>query len=420
MLGLAMYFDNVSGGVHPPERTEAHIHAIYRKMFSLVKSMQKPDDIARALIVSFQGLFGADGAVLCHIFDDGARFVAAIGSLSHMEKAAFDLNNPVVKKFLMDRKAIILNRQGLREEFLSVTQYARFENMLLSPIAINGMPYGLIALVSDKADYFEARDAELIYQLSVFLSMLLENRAFELSENERRHCERVGNICRQIAPGLHSATIELIQTFASMRKSYASQKYNLMAEPLSEAVGNIEAMAKKVQDLRTLADICQDKDIKFTGIDLKNVVENVIDYNRSQIDEIAQLKVLISDELPSVYGDFTLIWQALHELIQNALRSMSRKTDGDKVLTIHVYPMASSATIEILDTGVGIEPSDARRIFEPFFTTWAPCRGLGLPRAMLNTLKMHGVLYYDANPGGGAIFRMSLPDELHVSQAEVF
>ena len=414
-----MYFDNLSGGAHPPERTEAHIHAIYRKMFSLVKSMQKPADIARALIVSLQGMFGADGAVLCHVFDDGARFVAAIGSLSHMEKTAFDLNNSVVKKFLMDRKAVVLNRQRL-SEFLSVMQYARFENMLLSPIAINGMPYGLIALVSDKADYFEARDAELIYQLSVFLSMLLENRAFELSENERRHCERVGNICRQIAPGLHSATIELIQTFASMRKSYASQKYNLMAEPLSEAVGNIEAMAKKVQDLRTLADICQNKDIKYSGIDLKNVVENVIDYNRSQIDETAQLKVVISDDLPQVHGDFTLIWQALHELIQNALRAMSRKTDGEKVLSIHVYPVASSATVEIADTGTGIEPADAQRIFEPFFTTWPPCRGLGLPRAQLNTLKMNGMLYYEVNPAGGSIFRMSLPDELHVAQAEVF
>lgn len=415
-----MYFDNLGGGVHPPERTEAHIHAIYRKMFSLVKSMRKPDDIARSLIVNLQGMFGADGAVLCHIFDDGARFVSAVGSLSHMEKEAFDLNNPKVRKFLMNRKAVVLNRQKLPEEFLSVTQYARFENMLLSPIAINGMPYGLISLVSNQADYFEDRDADLIYQVSIFLSMLLENRAFELSESERRHCERIGNICRQIAPGLHTATIELIQTFAGMRKSYALQKYNLMAGPLSEAVGNIENMAKRVQDLRTLADICQDKDIKYTGIDLKNVVENVIDYNRSQIDETAQLKVLISDDLPSVHGDFTLIWQALHELIQNALRAMTRKPEGDKILSIHVYPMACSATIEVSDTGTGIGPSDAQRIFEPFFTTWPPCRGLGLSRAQLNTLRMHGTLYYEDNPAGGAIFRMSLPDELHVPQAEVF
>ena len=78
-----MYFDHPAGGAHPPERNEAHIHAVYRKLFTLVKSMTSPDDISRALIHMLQGLFGADGAVLCHVYDDGARFAVERGPRRH-------------------------------------------------------------------------------------------------------------------------------------------------------------------------------------------------------------------------------------------------------------------------------------------------------------------------------------------------
>ncbi len=415
-----MFFDNPGGGEHPPVRTEAHIHAVYRKLFSLVKSMQQPDDIARSLILMLQGVMGADGAVLCHIFDDGARFMSAIGSLSHMKDAPFDQNAPSVVEFLSGQKAVILHRENLRPDVLAICQYARFECILLSPIAINGISFGLIALVSNRHGYFEQNDADTIYQFTLYLSILLENRLFEIAENERKHCERLGDTCHELAPGLHKATIDLIQTFAQMRKYYVEQKYNLMAEYLSNAVSNIENMAKRVQDLRTLGDICQVKTLNLASVELKPVIENVAEYNHVQIEECCELNLQIAEDLPAVFGDFTLIWQALHELIQNALRAMSRKSEGKKVLSIHAYRVSNSATIEISDTGIGIEPADVRRIYEPFFTTWSPCRGLGLTRALINTLRMNGTLSYYSNSEGGAEFRMTLPDEQHALQVEVF
>ncbi|MBQ4361053.1 MAG: HAMP domain-containing histidine kinase [Proteobacteria bacterium] len=416
-----MFFDHPGGGEHPPVRSEATIHAIYRKMFSLVKSMHQPDDIARSLIITLQGLYGADGTVLCHIFDDAARFVSAIGTLSHMEKMAFDMSSPKVANFLSGNKAIILARENLPQEMLNIALNARFESLLLSPIAINGMPFGLIALVSNQKNYFEAGDADTLYQLTLFLSMLLANRAYELSENEKKHCRRLGETCRQLAPGLHTATIDLIQTFAQIRKNYVSQKYAPMAEHLAAAVGNIENMAKRIQDLRTLGDICLPKEQDLTNIELKSVIENVIEYNHSQIEEVATLNLTIRDGLPSIYGEFTLLWQVIHEIVQNALRAMAKNPERtDHVLTIYAYPLPGVAAVEISDTGCGIMPADVPHIFEPFFTTWPPCRGLGLTRALVNVLSLNGQIYYHPVERGGSTFRMTFPDAQHAPQEEVF
>lgn len=416
-----MYFDHSGGGEQPPVRTEAQIHAIYRKLFSLVKSMRKPSDIARAVVIALEGLFGADGAVLCHIFDDGARFVAASGILSHMEMAAFELDAPSMKPFLLGACAKILTHEQLSQEYRAATLNAKFESVLLSPVSLSGVPYGFIGLVSRRSGYYSDADAETLYQLTVYISMLLATREAELSDNEQHHSRRLGQVCHKLAPGLHSATIDLIQTFAVMRKSYVEQKYHLMAEPLAKAVSNIENMAKRIQDLRTLGELCMARQGTFENVQIRPLIENVLDYNRVQIEECARLECTIDDDVPDIYGDFTLLWQAVHELIQNSIRAMcKRKEMQSHVLSVHAYALPSAAIIEVSDTGCGIEPADVPNIFEPFYTSWAPCKGLGLTRVQLNTLGMHGKVMYYPRPEGGASFRILLPDARHTPQTEIF
>lgn len=65
--------------------------------------------------------------------------------------------------------------------------------------------------------------------------------------------------------------------------------------------------------------------------------------------------------------------------------------------------------IEVLDDGPGV-PRDVReRIFEPFFTTKPLGTGLGLP-LVRNVADDHGGHVEVADrPGGGALFRLSLP-----------
>ena len=414
-----MYFEHPSGGSHPPERDEAHIHAIYRKLFTLVKSMEKPTDIAQALVHTLLGFFGADGAAQCHISDKGADVVAAIGSVSHVLHTTVDLENPLIAQFLAQNQARCLARRACRPEFLAMMN-ARFESMIAVPVAIDGKAYGFVLLVSDCPDYFESKDADTLREISRFLAMLLENRLRDLAARDEKLYEILGLTCHRLAPQLHTAVIDLIQTFAQIRRSYADQKYPNIAEPLQRAVSNIENMAKRVQGLRTLGEICTPKPMEETNLQIPEIVQNVIAYNRAQIDECAELRLTMGASIPEVRGDTTLIWQTIHEVIQNAIHALSRATREDKVMTVSVYSLPAAAVIEIADNGDGIEPADVPHLFEPLFSHAREGHGLGLSRAQINALRLDGSISYHPAEGGGSIFRITYPDAQHAPQREVF
>ena len=64
--------------------------------------------------------------------------------------------------------------------------------------------------------------------------------------------------------------------------------------------------------------------------------------------------------------------------------------------------------MEIEDTGVGIEPSEAERIFNPFYTTRDSGTGLGLALAHKVVQDHGGVISFKSTPGVGTTFTIVL------------
>lgn len=66
--------------------------------------------------------------------------------------------------------------------------------------------------------------------------------------------------------------------------------------------------------------------------------------------------------------------------------------------------------IEVADQGPGIAEDDREKIFEPFFTGKTQGTGLGLA-VVRRVIEQHGgTISVLANPGGGALFRMEIPE----------
>lgn len=112
----------------------------------------------------------------------------------------------------------------------------------------------------------------------------------------------------------------------------------------------------------------------------------------------------------TVLGDRIQIQQVLVNLIRNAADAMTASSGSRRDLTI-VTRMARDNLIEIAvrDSGPGIAPEMLERLFSPFATTKREGLGFGLAISRRIVEAHGGQLSAVAAPGGGAVFRFTLP-----------
>jgi two-component system sensor kinase FixL len=70
---------------------------------------------------------------------------------------------------------------------------------------------------------------------------------------------------------------------------------------------------------------------------------------------------------------------------------------------------AGTVEVAVADTGPGLTPEMAARLFEPFATTKPEGMGMGLAICRTIVEAHGGRLWAEPNPGGGAVFRFTLP-----------
>ena len=123
------------------------------------------------------------------------------------------------------------------------------------------------------------------------------------------------------------------------------------------------------------------------------------------------LQTQLDRTLPPVLGDRVQLQQVLLNLILNAIEAMSGVHNRPRELTIVSAQEGPKAavTVEVRDSGPGLEPERVERVFEPFYTTKAEGVGIGLSISRSIVEAHGGRLWASANEPRGAVFRFSLP-----------
>lgn len=109
--------------------------------------------------------------------------------------------------------------------------------------------------------------------------------------------------------------------------------------------------------------------------------------------------------LPSLYADCQGLQQVFLNLFINASDAMP---DGGQ-LTVRIHSSAEHIAIDIIDTGLGIQPGDLAKVMDAFFTTKPEGTGLGLSICRRIVEEHGGIVTISSTVNEGTTVGIQLP-----------
>jgi PAS domain S-box-containing protein len=174
----------------------------------------------------------------------------------------------------------------------------------------------------------------------------------------------------------------------------------------------VESMSRLVNNLLDLGRIEAGIGLQLEMVPVKDVLERVVGALQLQA---SQKRTQITIEIPQttvpfIEADQALLQQALHNLVENAIKYT--KSDGKVLIRVQVQPIGM--VLAVIDNGIGISPVDQPRLFEKFYRGAQQAkdeRGTGLGLAIVKSIaeRHGGRVWAESQLGKGSAFYMAIP-----------
>ena len=178
-------------------------------------------------------------------------------------------------------------------------------------------------------------------------------------------------------------------------------------------IASVENMSRLVNTLLDLGRIEAGVDLQLEMVSVHDIIERVVGSIQLQA---SQKQIVITTQIdplapPLLEADQALLQQALHNLIENAVKYSE---PGGKVF-VSVTPDKDRIVFMVGDTGIGIAPVDLPRLFEKFYrggqkeAKWRQGTGLGLAIVKSIAERHKGQVWAESQLGKGSKFYISIP-----------
>jgi signal transduction histidine kinase len=178
------------------------------------------------------------------------------------------------------------------------------------------------------------------------------------------------------------------------------------------ALADIIAAARRTNEiLRGVQAFVTTGALALAPLNINDIVQETIGLvHRDAIAQGVIITLDLADDLPLVYGDRIQLRQVLLNLVRNAFEAMSQVEDGDRALVVRTSSASPEiVTVEVQDSGIGIDETTMVRLFHPFVSTKAGGMGLGLALSRSIIAAHGGWIWATRNPDRGLTLSFTLP-----------
>ncbi len=341
----------------------------------------------------------------------------------------FDANSLMISIFL-----IVINLGMLAS---SVSAWSAYMPTYVAFAVPNTLPLVILTAIQDDADFMALSIlllASLLanigygfrFQKSILKSISLRFENLDLIEKLQHEIDRAEQASRDKTMFIAAASHDLRQPMNALRLFVNSLQEKVLPSDAKDSLNNIERSAKSLSDmLNAVLDIskfesgaAQPEKINFP---IQHILSMLVkEFAPTAKDKGLRFKVVSSSA--TVYTDPYM----LERIIRNFLSNAYRYTDSGSIL-IGCRHHGKNLSIEVHDTGRGIEEKHSGKIFEEFFRAATKGgsghpTGLGLGLAIVDSLSRalsHNVRVISRG-GAGSGFIVEVPFGIEGKNQQAF
>jgi len=209
---------------------------------------------------------------------------------------------------------------------------------------------------------------------------------------------------------------ELKNPLTAIRAGLANLSWVSTTEERQKALDSVQAqtvrLGRLAADLRKLAEL-ETRPLELSPVKVADVLQEVLDVAQERPEASGRRLTLTVPQapwpLPAVNGDRDLLFLAVHNLVDNALKF----TGAGDTVEIRAFEDGASVVVEVADTGPGIPEAEIYHVWEELYRGQSargiPGSGLGLALVHAIAERHGGQVGLRSRQGQGTVFTLQLP-----------
>ena len=234
----------------------------------------------------------------------------------------------------------------------------------------------------------------------------LANRFREMTARLAEAEERERNFLMSVSHELRTPLTAIRGHVAALREGVVTDAESVDAS-LQVVAEEAERLGRLVGDVLDLAKLDAHRFTVLTEeVDMGRLLERAYSTFSEEARQRGIEYTSESDGAPVIVSDGDRVLQIISNLLSNAFRWTP---DGGRI-DLELQSSNGTVTVDVADSGPGIDADARERIFRPFWSTDGRGTGLGLPIARELAVALGGRIELQSEVGKGSRFRLVLPN----------
>jgi len=290
------------------------------------------------------------------------------------------------------------------------------------PLLRGGRMIGALHVCS-RSDVPPERMSTLVALAEMLGTALANARQFEREQDAVRRLREIDLLQQEflgtVSHELQTPITAILGFSSILDTDYEELTPDERREYLSRVARNATSLGGLVHQLLDLSRIGRSSfDLRPQRVDMAELIGGVV----SQFEALADKHRLAVQAVPGVWA--MVDTDAFERILSNLLSNAVKFSPPGSPITVTLAHDDAGATVYVDDAGPGVSQDDRPHVFRRFYRGSSDAavatRGAGIGLAVVDDLvqRMHGRVWVETAPGGGARFSVFFPaDADHTAQA---